>query len=246
MIKRNNIRLLIVVIIYVFALVLRLLYLWSNPILNRDSIIYCETAEKWHQSNSPTIAMREYFGSTPSGYVFILKKGLDYGIPVDLWGRIIGSISFFLFFITTYFIGRSIFKGYGAELLLLITMTQPDIGQLSFTLLRDPLCLTFYSISFLAIIKYCTKHNSFLWCTLFSVSTTLAFFLRYESLELFILLAVISFVILKDKKRTLYSSWINCLLVFFLLSLCLCFLMDYPVNMLASKMLNKLHYTICY
>ncbi len=229
-----------IILIFTLAFALRLGYLHCNPILNRDSVLYCETAQKWHQTNDYSIALRDNFGDTNPGYAFLLKLGIDCGIPVELCGRMIGFVSTLFFLLAIYAIGLTLFKGYGAEILLLFAALQPATGQMAFALLRDPLSLAFYAISFLALLKIYFQ-ESLPWVVVFSISTVLALFLRYEALELFFLFFIVTILLFKRSHnlKMLLLSWAECISIFLLLSISFLAFMGIPFQKLFFNVTGK-------
>jgi len=221
-----------VLLLVVFGLLLRSVYLFNNPLLDRDSINYCEIAESWHRTNRYDIPLQHGVGSTDAGYILLLKKGLDFHVPVVLWGRAIDLLSTIAYFVAVYFIGLSFFKDHRAFLLLFIACIHPSTGQLSFALLRDPLCYALYSICILALLNL-FQNNSFVWTAVFSVFVVLAFFIRYEALELFAIFLLLSVFALKhhNDKRFLILSVLEC----FVIAIALMFIILFSVNLPLQK-----------
>lgn len=229
------------VLILFVGMTIRISYYCLNPILNRDSILYCEIAQKWHETNSSKTALESRVGETPFGYIYVLKKGVDWGIPVETWGRFVGITASLFYLISVYAIGLMLFQGYGAEILLLLASIQPATAQFALTLLRDPLCLAFYTFSILALLKIFSKKNS-LWVIAFTISSTLAFFLRYEAFELILLFFLLSgFSLIKnhDLKRFCLSGGI-CLSGFFLLSIVLLLFLEIPYQKILFDPISKI------
>ena len=190
----------------------RIVYAAHDPLMDRDSVLYCEIADKWHRSGDIDIALESRVGNTNPGYIFLLKKGIDWGFPVILWGRGISLAASVVFFLAMYGIGRCVFPRCGGEVLLLIAALHPVAGQLAMTLLRDPVCLALYAVCFLAVLQVCCNPERWWWTALFAVSGACAFFLRYEALELLSVFFLLTWFSLREGKdwRVLRRAWLHC------------------------------------
>ena len=171
---------------------LRVTY-WAafNPVISRDSAVYCKIAEDWHKTGESTEAFREFIGSTPPGYVYLLKLGIDLGIPVLWWGRCLAVGCGVLLLIPFYLIGRMIDRPWSGEILMLAAALHPWLGRLSVMLLREIPCLLGYVWCIWALYRlYLTRR--WIWSLSAGFFCGLAFCLRYEALELLLLLAVVT------------------------------------------------------
>ena len=75
-----------VIAILLLSLSLRWLYTELNPLLYRDSSLYCHIARAWSQIGDFERA-NENLGGTAPLYIYLLKIGVDWSIPVVKWGR---------------------------------------------------------------------------------------------------------------------------------------------------------------
>ena len=224
------------------GLALRISYVFIiDPVLDRDSVLYCEIAEKWHRCGNACTALESRVGNTDPGYFFLLKKGIDWGFPVMLWGRIVCIVASIVFFAAVYGIGRTVFPAYGGELLRLIAILHPIVGRMAMSLLRDPVFLALYAVCFWCILQICLK-RSLRWVGLFSLSAAAAFLMRYEALELLPIFFVVTLGLRKGKRDMLFllKAWCICMLLYIVFCAAFIQMMDIPYGRMLAGPFKKL------
>lgn len=236
------VRPLCILLLVTVGLSLRVGYVLIVPhALDRDSVLYCMIAEKWHETGNARLALESRVGSTDPGYIFLLKKGIDWGFPVIPWGRSLCLAASIVFFAAVYGIGRTVCPAYGGELLLLIAILHPIAGRMSMTLLRDPISLALYAVSLWSILLICLK-RSLVYIIPFSLSAAAAVFMRYEALELLPIFFIVTFWPQTDKRdlRFLLKAWCGGLLLYAFFYFSFIWIMDIPYDAVFSASFEKL------
>ena len=195
----------IVALIVLLAIVFRLAYWYGvDPIIDRDSVLYCKVAGEWHQTGNPELAFRGYIGNTPPGYIFLLKTGLDLGVPVLLWGRVVGLACSVLLLMPLYLIGRFFDRRWGGEVVLVAAALHPYFVRDAVTLLREVPCLLVYAWGIYAL---CRVYQSlqWQWAVVVGVCSGIGFLLRYEAVELLLLLVLVCIMPSHEKRK---NKWL--------------------------------------
>lgn len=169
------------------SLALRWRYLELNPMLYRDSALYCHIATAWSQTGDFELAS-ENFGSTAPFYIYLLKIGVDCGISAITWGR---GLAFFFsgaFVVAFYFLGKQLFPGRrdGALICMFLAGTHPVIGRLSVGLLREGPFLMLAAFAMVAFVRT-FKTGSVKAALSCGVLLGAAMLTRHEAVELLLL-----------------------------------------------------------
>lgn len=236
----------IIIIVVLFALVLRLGYWYeAAPIIDRDSVVYCMVAERWQQTDDANFAFREYIGSTPPGYIFLLKSGFDLGVPILQWGYWLGIVCSILLLIPLYLIGRMLDRHCGGEVLMITAALHPYFVRDSVTLLRETPCLLFYAWGIYALAKLYKTHQ-WQWVVLVGGCSGIGFLLRYEAVELLLLLGFVCILLPKEnwhnKLRRLLVYQLIGICTFFTTTFCWSLASGFPTHFLLGKFYSKLLY----
>ena len=125
--------------ILLLSLGLRWLYQELNPLIGRDDSLYCHIAVVWSGTGDFRCAYREYIGGTAPLYIYLLKLGVDCGIPVVTWGRILAFCFSGAFVFAFYLLGRQLFPGRhdAALICMFLAGLHPVIGRMSVALARE-------------------------------------------------------------------------------------------------------------
>ena len=169
------------------SLIMRWRYMELNPMLYRDSALYCHIATAWSQLGDFGRAS-ENFGGTAPLYVYLLRIGVDLGFPVVKWGRFLSFFFGGAFVLAFYFLGKQLFPGRrdGALIFMFLAGMHPVIGRLSVALLREG---PFLALAAFAMVAFVSAFKSggvkaAVTCGVLLGAASLA---RHEALELLLL-----------------------------------------------------------
>ena len=167
---------------------LRWRYLALNPMLDRDSALYCHIATIWANTGDFKCAFREHIGGTAPLYIYLLKLGAQCGIPVIIWGRILSYCFSGGFVIAFYLLGKQLFPGRrdGALICMFLAGMHPVIGRWSVGLLREGpflMLAAFAMVVFMRAFKSGESRDA-AWC---GVLLGAAAMTRQEAAELLVL-----------------------------------------------------------
>ena len=235
--NRYHILLCICVLIFVAALLFRLMKLILDPALMRDSALYLQWVEKWYETGDYYF---ERFGvqvKTAILPIWLMKEAMLSGFGAEIAGRalslFLGSLIPVAGFYVALYVTKKIRLALVSAILLIL---HPDLVTYSIQPLRDNFYILFEAFLLLSIVVAIKKDSHISWgiCGLF---TALISFCRYEGLEF---LVIVSFVIMATtffKK----SKWKNMFLkiavfsVFFgITSLFLLSLSDYDLGVISK------------
>jgi len=140
--------------ILLLSLALRWRYMELNPMLKRDSSLYCNAATLWSQTGDFESAYEDVGGTAPL-YIYLLKIGIDAGIPVISWGRFLAFFFSGAFVLGFYFLGKQLFDGNRIDALIcmLLAGVHPVIGRVSVGLLREGPFLALAVFALVAFVR---------------------------------------------------------------------------------------------
>lgn len=173
------------------SLGLRWIYIELNPLISRDASVYCQIAKIWSRTGDFTAAYSEHIGGTAPFYIYMLKIGVDLGVPVIAWGRCLDFVFSAAFVLAFYVLGRTIFDGRrdAAAICMLIAGLHPVIARLSMGLLREGPFLMFAAFAMVCFVRAFKTGNlvSSFFC---GVCLGSAMMLRHEGVEMVLLAAL--------------------------------------------------------
>ena len=227
-IKWNNIAVLSA--IFLFSLATRELKLVLDPMLQRDSALYLTIAETWQETGVYAETIRPVIPPFP---LFTIVKMMDLGLNAEVAGR---SLSLFLgamIPVLVYIISYNIFKDITTSLIGVLCLSlHPTLVAYSIQPLRENHYIFMLGLIIIFII-YGIKKRSLAEWGLCGCVTAIAFFCRYEALELFFLYLFIGLVLFFNKKtsaKRFVVAVFFVLMTFILTSLILISITDYNIT----------------
>lgn len=174
--------------VLLLSLGLRWMYWQLNPLIDRDSALYCHIATIWANTGDFNSAFREHIGGTAPLYIYLLKLGIQCGIPVMIWGRILAFCFGGAFVIAFYLLGRQLFPGRrdGALICMALAGLHPVIGRWSVGLLREGLFLMLAAFAMAVFVRAFRSGGirSAVWCGALLGAAVMT---RQEAAELLVL-----------------------------------------------------------
>ena len=190
--------------ILLLSLWLRWTYWHLNPLIDRDSALYCHIATIWANTGDFNCAFREHIGGTAPLYIYLLKLGIQCGIPVIIWGRFLSFFFAGAFVLAFYFLGKQLFPGRrdGALICMALAGLHPVIGRWSVGLLREGqfLMLTAFAMAVFVRAFRTGGIRSAAWCGALLGAAAMT---RQEAVELLLLGAI---ALLPWRARTLTNA----------------------------------------
>ena len=173
--------------ILMLSFALRWRYLELNPMPDRDSALYCQIATVWSQTGDFERASENLGGTAPL-YIYLLKLGVDRGLPIITWGRILAFFFAGAFVLAFYFLGKELFPGRrdGALICMTLAGVHPVIGRISVGLLREGPFLALTAWSLVAFVM-AFKTRGVKAASVCGVLLGTASLTRHEALELLLL-----------------------------------------------------------
>ena len=216
----------VVVGIYLVSLGVRVFKLIVDPILLRDSAAYLAISEQWFESKSYLQIITEGFVFPPLPCYSIVKL-MEMGFSSEIAGRSLSLFLGSLIPVLVYIYISTISKKTVIRIIFVsIIVLHPSFIAYSIQPLRENYYLFFLAISIIAATKAIKYKRALEW-GMCGIATAIAFFCRYEALELLIIYPTIIFILFLKRaiclKKTLgYISLFfisNVILFFVLLSI---------------------------
>ena len=227
------------------SLGLRWFYWDLNPLMSRDAAMYCHIAVTWSRTGDFNIAFSEHIGNTAPFFIYLLKFGVDLGIPVIRWGHFLAFAFSGAFVFAFYLLGKELFDGRrdAGLICLLIAGTHPVIGRVSVDILREGPFFMFAAFAMVYFVRAFKTRAPAPAC-ICGMLLGAASMSRHEGLELLFLAAVALLPWrLPREKRFSFRNWLppsvmiaGALAAFLLLS-ALC---GIPMKHMAGKYLSRL------
>lgn len=198
-------RLILIATIFILSFAIRLLRLYIDPQLLRDSVLYIELADIWSEtSNYSDIIAKGTI--TPPLPLYFIKELMNLGFSAEIAGRSLSLFTGAFVPVIGYFLAQNIFKNHIISLLFSLFLTiNPALVFYSTQPLRESNYLFFTMFSGLFGIKAIIQQRKMDW-VLCGCFISLSFFCRYESLELLVAIPLIVLFLILWGKMHLKNS----------------------------------------
>ena len=184
----------ICVLIFVSALLFRLMKLILDPGLMRDSTLYLQWAENWRETGDYYFTVLGNQVKTAVLPVWLIKTFMGLGFGSEITGR---TLSIFLGSLIPVFGFLAALRACGririALLSALLLIFHPDLVAYSVQALRDNYYLFFESVLLLTIVDGCRNDSVLKWSAC-GVLVSLLSFCRYEGLEFLAIVPLVIFM----------------------------------------------------
>lgn len=175
------------VYITMLALVIRLVLLYLDPLLDRDSILYIQMAQSWHDSGSYLgifNTFREELIWIPPLSLYFIKTLMNVGLSAEVSARILALFFGLSIPLIGYFLTKIVCRNNTISLCAtLFFAVNPVLVQYSIEPNREVFYLVLGGLSLLFICKGIRFQNWYNWF-LSGVFSSLSCLTRYEGLEL--------------------------------------------------------------
>lgn len=211
----------LLIVCVVLGGIFRFLAWWQDPIISRDGLVYIQWAEDLQAYGGDFELLSRTFGQYPQSPLFISILACNvggispHGIGVTM-NIILGSCFSIVVFGILYQISRSPVIGLTGAFFAAI---HPTLINYSIELQRE-MGYLFFAGCFFYCILYEFRHINWYAAAGAGMSAVMAFFFRYEGIELF-LFAVIIFVTMFCWKKITLQEIFNHIIIFIVAS-CLC------------------------
>ena len=236
----------ICVLIFLAALLFRLVELALNPLLSRDAALYLTQAELWYETGDYTKTLLPG-NEVPPLQLWTIKTIMALGCGAEVAGRtmslFLGSLLPAVAFLLAWKIGGRIRIALVAALL---TIVHSELASYSYQPLRENYYLFFEGLLLVFLVDAARKDAVWKWC-ICGILFSLAFFSRYEILEFLLLIPLLLAFLVFRRRMKLKRAFAN-ISAFYLFSgltfLSLLSLVDFDITFLArfTYYLNKLFF----
>ena len=214
---------LILSIIIVAGILVRIAELWWHGPWVRDSVMYCQWAEAWHETG--VMSHLAQFGAKIGPlYIGLMVCGMKCGLSAMQAGIAVNFFCGLLLIILTYLIALECFNNkYWALWAAVFAAVHPTTVEYSCKVLREMAFLLFTGFWILGTLRGIKKDKS-RWWILAGISAAMATLTRVEGLEYFFIMMIIGITaILCDKKKApqkvlkiaalFVSAWLGTVLI---------------------------------
>ncbi len=188
-------------LICILGALLRITHCGVSNRLERDAILYIQTAKNWVHKDFIREDLKNAFYLPPL-LVTILATGEIIGIDGEFTGKFVGIILGLLLVISIYHISFILFKNQNLALIAaFLASIHPNLIKISCSGIRDTLYIPIICFAVL-FAMFAIKNNKYLYWGLFSLFAILGVMSRTEGMEIlfFYFLWIPIYLIVKRKK----------------------------------------------
>ncbi len=174
-------------LIFLLALSVRIVKVWTKPIICRDSTLYISIANIWANFEASggykAHVSRDTFSTIPPVYIFCLSLGRKYSkVNPEMMGNIIGIVLGGLLVVAVFCIAQSLFSSYELALVAaFLAAIHPYLIRMSSLILRGAVYLPFLAFA-LAFAVSAIKNRSYLKWGIYSLFLAIASMTRFEGI----------------------------------------------------------------